>query len=176
MNRGKFPARTCLTAYALAQSCLRSVVVHDFDVFRMPVNPAKTDSKLVVDTDAVLPGTISPELLQPIARWHTQKIQRAPSMHEVQFSACCRFNIHKALHPLPVEQCLGLGTTEAFDHRIIVYRLTIYHKASWFPLWRSPHRGAPGSDVRREPIIWPWVKIGWHRTCYSTCNCQRSTS
>lgn len=176
MNRGKFPARTSLAAYALSQSCLRSVVVHNLDIFRMPVNPAKTDSKLVVDTDAVLPGTISPELLQPIARWHTQKIKRARSMHKVQFSARCRFNIHKALHPLPVEQCLGLGTTEAFDQRIIVYRLTIYHKGSWFPLWRSPHRGAPGRDVRREPIIWLPVTIGWHPSCYSSRICLRSTS
>lgn len=104
------------------------MIVHDLDVFRVPVNPAEANPKLVVDTDAVLPGTITLERFQPVARRYAQKIQRTGSVHKIEFSACHRLDVYKTLHSLPVEQCLSIGAVKALNHRCIVYRLTIYRK------------------------------------------------
>jgi len=51
------------------------MVVHNLDVQCARQRPAKTDPELVVDADAVLPCTISPQRLQPIARWYSQIVE-----------------------------------------------------------------------------------------------------
>ena len=58
------------------------MVVHDFDIewFVAAVGPFKTHSPLIVDTNAVLPLTVSLELLETIAR-------RLTKVHQ----ACCLF-------------------------------------------------------------------------------------
>jgi hypothetical protein len=56
-------------------AALGLVVIHDLNIFRMPLNPAKADSELIVDADAVMPGTITLEGFQSIAWWHTQELQ-----------------------------------------------------------------------------------------------------
>jgi len=42
-----------------------SVVIRDFDILRLVVLPAKTNSILIVDSDAVLAGSISRKLFKP---------------------------------------------------------------------------------------------------------------
>jgi len=52
------------------------MVVDDFDVPSAVVSPAKADSPLVVDPDAVLPAWIAAaEFLQPIAGRHAKIVQ-----------------------------------------------------------------------------------------------------
>jgi len=51
------------------------VVVDDLDVFGIRSTPAKADSELIVDSDAVLAGAIAFQRLQMIAGRHTQKLQ-----------------------------------------------------------------------------------------------------
>ncbi len=52
-----------------------SVVVNDLDVGRTGIGPAKTDPKLIVDPDAVLPLPVALPGLQPVARGHLQVLQ-----------------------------------------------------------------------------------------------------
>ena len=51
------------------------MVIHDLDILRMSLNPAKADTELIVDADAVMPGTIALQGFQPIAGRHTQELQ-----------------------------------------------------------------------------------------------------
>jgi hypothetical protein len=44
------------------------VVVDDLDVFGPCWSPAEADPPLLVDPDAVLPGTVAAQLLKPMAR------------------------------------------------------------------------------------------------------------
>jgi hypothetical protein len=45
------------------------MVVDDFDIERLPVLPAKTDTPLIVDSYAVLTCPITTEFLKTIAGW-----------------------------------------------------------------------------------------------------------
>jgi hypothetical protein len=42
------------------------MIIHDLHVRRPSFRPPETNSKLIIDPDAVLPGTISSERLQPV--------------------------------------------------------------------------------------------------------------
>jgi hypothetical protein len=48
------------------------VIIYDFNVARVSVMPAKADSPLIVDTDAVPALSVPGKLLQPIARRDSQ--------------------------------------------------------------------------------------------------------
>jgi hypothetical protein len=51
------------------------MIIDDLDVFSAYVSPTKTDAKLIVDPDAMLARSISPEHLQMIAWRDSQVIQ-----------------------------------------------------------------------------------------------------
>jgi hypothetical protein len=51
------------------------MVIDDFDVPRTVVPPAKADSPLVVDPDAVLPATIAAEFFEAVARRYPHVVQ-----------------------------------------------------------------------------------------------------
>jgi hypothetical protein len=51
------------------------VVIDDFHIFCTPIRPTKADTPLIVDTNAVLTGTITLECFKVIARWHPQIIK-----------------------------------------------------------------------------------------------------
>ena len=48
------------------------MVVANFDVVSIPIDPSKAYSPLVVDPDRMLAFSIAPQLLQPIARRYAQ--------------------------------------------------------------------------------------------------------
>ena len=52
------------------------MVVDEFYVRGIRAGPAETDPPLVVDPNAVLPGAIAFELLQPVAGRHAEVIER----------------------------------------------------------------------------------------------------
>jgi len=49
-----------------AHSCNLSVIVHDLDIERIAMVPAKADAPLIVDPNAVLTGAIPDEFLQAV--------------------------------------------------------------------------------------------------------------
>jgi hypothetical protein len=58
--------RDCLLLLAGASRAVRfSVVIRDFDILRLVLLPAKTNSILIVDADTVLAGSISRKLFEP---------------------------------------------------------------------------------------------------------------
>jgi hypothetical protein len=56
---------------------LTLVVVRDLDFVCITVLPSETHSVLVINTNAVLAGTLTLERLEPIARWNC-KVQQIP--------------------------------------------------------------------------------------------------
>jgi hypothetical protein len=58
------------------------VVVGDLDIVRVAVLPPKADAPLIVDVNAVLPGSIPFELLQAIARRDAQVVEQLCSVDE----------------------------------------------------------------------------------------------
>jgi hypothetical protein len=61
------------------------MVVHDLNVTRIRIDPAETDSPLVIDPNAVLPLPATSESFQVIPRNHAQICERRCSMELVQF-------------------------------------------------------------------------------------------
>jgi len=51
------------------------VAIHNLDLLRPARRPHKTDTKLIIDADAMLSGTFAFKAFQPIARRHAQIIE-----------------------------------------------------------------------------------------------------
>jgi hypothetical protein len=53
----------------------RLVIVHELNGVRVAVDPPETDTPLVIDPNAVLPGSIAAQLLQSIAGRRPQVVE-----------------------------------------------------------------------------------------------------
>jgi len=93
------------------------MVVHDLDIFGVSRPPPKTDPPLIVDANAVLPGSVSSKLLQPVA-WRTAKVvqglgriqdQELAQRHPLQLKG-------PPAHPLALEDSLGVLIPKALEH------------------------------------------------------------
>jgi hypothetical protein len=60
------------------------MVVHDLDIVRIAVAPAKADSPLIVDSNAVLAGPIAAKLLEPITGRDSKIVQDLAGVHQQQ--------------------------------------------------------------------------------------------
>jgi hypothetical protein len=79
------------------------VVIDNLDVFGSMSGPAKADSPLVIDPDAVLPFSVAPQALESIAGRHTQVIEAGGDAFE-------------ALDVLSLCEGFGVGTPKRSDH------------------------------------------------------------
>ena len=53
------------------------MIINDLNIGRASRRPAKADTQLVIDADAVLAGSVAMQQFQPIARWHAKVLQPA---------------------------------------------------------------------------------------------------
>jgi hypothetical protein len=53
------------------------MIIHDFDIFGPCFRPPEAQTKLIIDTDAVLTRPVAFERLQSIAGWYAQVLQSA---------------------------------------------------------------------------------------------------
>jgi hypothetical protein len=74
------------------------VVINDFHIFRTCIRPTKADTSLIIDTDAVLTGTIILECFKVIAGWHLQIIKSAGDLDLSQLTPCDLSNIRELLN------------------------------------------------------------------------------
>ena len=100
------------------------MVVHDFNIDGFAVLPEEADPVPVVDSDAVLTGTVIHERLQLHAR-ALEIEERASRVQEGQLAIGAFGNRPKLPGPEAVENLLRLGVFEAADHMAIVYRYAI---------------------------------------------------
>jgi len=94
------------------------VVNDDLDVVRVSRPPAKTDSPLLVDPNAVLAGPVSLELLQAVARRQSQVIEYRRCVQHKELTERDLLYVRTQLpHGAALEQTLGVAVTEALDHK-----------------------------------------------------------
>lgn len=73
------------------------VVVTDSDIFNVSIDPSKANAPLLVNANTVLSSTISLQRLQPIARWHPQKINTVSGLNETKLAERNRLNVRRQL-------------------------------------------------------------------------------
>ena len=114
-----------------------SVVVDDFDVARALVGPTKAQAELAVDPDAVLPGPVTPQQLQAVARWGGEERQRLGC---VQLRELARGDAQDPAKPLRgsgFEERPCLWATKALDQGKPITR-------GVKDQWRGSRRAGPG--------------------------------
>ena len=89
------------------------MVVNDLNPFWTSVAPPKADSPLIVDSDTVLPRTITAQTLEPVARRNPEVFQTTRSINLAQLA---QRNAHDARiggrNRLPRKQVLSLTIPE----------------------------------------------------------------
>jgi len=63
------------------------MVVDDLNLIRVTRTKCEAYSELVVDPNAPLPGVVSLEFLQPIARWHAQECDLGSCINKQQLAS-----------------------------------------------------------------------------------------
>jgi hypothetical protein len=71
------------------------VVINDFHIFCTYIRPTKADTPLIVDTNAVLTGTITLECLKVIAGWHPQIIKSTSDLDLSKLTPCNSSDVHE---------------------------------------------------------------------------------
>jgi len=71
------------------------VVIDDFHIFCTCIRPTKADTPLIVDTNAVLTGTITLECFKVIAGWHPQIIKLTGDLDLSKLTPRHLSDIHK---------------------------------------------------------------------------------
>ena len=89
------------------------MVVNDLNPFWTSVAPPKADSPVIVDSDTVLPRTITAQTLKPVARRNPKILQTTRSVNLTQLA---QRDAHDARiegrNRLPLKQALSLTIPE----------------------------------------------------------------
>src|SRR5665213_2514378 len=102
----------------LASRASLSVIVADFDIFRLSFLPSKTDSPLLVDPDGILAISVTRQKLQPVAGRDTQIVQMAGGVQHTQFPKRPVLDIAgEPARTLTGPYPLRLAIPEGTDHR-----------------------------------------------------------
>src|ERR1700693_5299212 len=97
------------------------VVIDDFDLFCVCVSPKKTNSPLVIDSNAVLAFPIVFKPLKAISRQGSQICQVHARGQRQKFSASRALNIQGQLfRTASLKDSLSLGVAKAYDHVAII--------------------------------------------------------
>ncbi len=88
--------------------------LHIVSVIRLPI---KTNSPLVIDADAVLPGAIAAKFLQTIRRRNAQIVNRLGIVYHPQFPQSDLLNVRRQLaRAREIVDFLGFRIFERFNH------------------------------------------------------------
>ncbi len=105
------------------------MVVGDLDLVSVAVTPPKADAPLVVNANAVLPGTVPRQLLKPLARWNSQVAERFGCIEKDEFPQGNALEIGgPPPNDLAAEKLLGVAVGKAPDHPPNITPLAIIAK------------------------------------------------
>jgi hypothetical protein len=85
-------------------------------VVSVPVTPDKTNTPLVVDAYAVLPRTVTFQLMKSVTRRHSQIRQTFGRVQHQELSSRWLSNVHELANILIVEKPLRVGALEGLYH------------------------------------------------------------
>jgi len=71
------------------------MVINDFHIFRTRIGPAKTDTPLIVDANAVLAETVTLESFKVIPGRHSQIIKTAGDLELPELTSCDLSNLRE---------------------------------------------------------------------------------
>ena len=91
------------------------MVVDDLYVFGAVI-PAKTDSILIIDSNAELAFSVTFEPFQPIAWWTSQIVQFVGSRKNFQLPASSVFDLCELPNSIAAEQFLRFLAAKRLDH------------------------------------------------------------
>jgi hypothetical protein len=89
-----------MALFACQQSLM---VVHNLYMMRSVFSPNEAYSELVINTDAVLTGSITFQCLESISRRNEQITQSFSAVQHCQLPHGCRFNTDKSTDPSAFE-------------------------------------------------------------------------
>jgi hypothetical protein len=92
------------------------MIIRDFYVVCIAIQPYEADPPLIIDTYAVLARTITPQRLQAVPRRHPQIIQSCRGIQHLKLSSGDPLNRPEAADRAIVEKVFGVAATKASDH------------------------------------------------------------
>jgi len=84
------------------------VVIYNLDILRVPVNPAKHDSPLVVDANGMLALAVAFEAFQPVSSGYPKIVEAHGGFQKLELAARLPFDGTESAHRFIVEQALGV--------------------------------------------------------------------
>jgi hypothetical protein len=119
-----------------------SMVVDDLDIVGVSFMPPETDTPLIVDADAPLSFSVSPQFFQPVRRRDTKEIKAGGCVNQSQFSQGGLLDIPwKSGGKEPAKYFQGFLTPECLDHgKIVTARDSIVKRYYYAP--------------RKPPSVW----------------------
>jgi hypothetical protein len=100
-----------------------SVVVHDLDLLRFAVFPDEADSILIVDTDAVLPPSITGQSLKVIPGKRAQVVESLGCVKLRELALCYAGDAPKPARRVSLKERLGVAVPEGPDHLLRILRM-----------------------------------------------------
>ena len=96
---------------------------------RIGSRPPEADAPLIVHADAVLPASVAPELLEPVARRDAEVVESHGRVELPQLAQGDPLHIRPQLPDrLPIEQPLRVTVAEALNHEGMITRRVISGK------------------------------------------------
>ncbi|MGA6973820.1 MAG: hypothetical protein WBY93_19490 [Candidatus Binatus sp.] len=93
------------------------MIVDNLDFRGISLLPYKTDSVLIVDSNAVLPEAIALQSLQVVAASGCKVAELAGRVQCFQLSPCRAFDMPESWYILLFEESFGVGIAKALDHK-----------------------------------------------------------
>jgi hypothetical protein len=94
------------------------VIVDDLDVVSVAAFPKKTDTPLIVNSQAMLALSVAPELLQTISRDRRQVRQALGGMYQKQLPKSLLLECLKSFDPFAVKEPFRVRGSKRPDHRV----------------------------------------------------------
>src|SRR5581483_11590967 len=147
---------------------ISSVVVDDLDIVRPAGPPAKADPPLLVDPDAVLAGSVTDKLLEPISRRDSQVSERFGGVEDQQLAQRRPLGgLVESSHRLAAPDPFGVLVSEGTQHTpsitchvITEQRYVRLNAPSWRPRPRGREVGGGGSERLDAQTFFPWAGRG----------------
>ena len=96
------------------------MVIHNFNVLRTVRSPNETDPELTIDSDAVLPLSVTVPGFQPVSRWRAQVGKINGRIEHAELSFNHRHDGRPAPGSTGFKKGFGIRAFEASDHRLML--------------------------------------------------------
>jgi hypothetical protein len=144
-----------------------SVVVSNLNIECVPVFPAKADTVLIVNADAILSGTIAFQCFQPV-RWRRRQVSKLIRAIDLnQSSQRHSRNLLKSPDALLMEDRLRVFIAKGANQTTIILRIALYVKRSARRRWDSGPRAFRSHSLRMRRVKF------FHTPCGGASNDRR---